>query len=711
MTNNTRNKEVKKSKKKKKKKKEKQLSGFKAWRLNTALKFQRARDQVKDFFLWFEIWRASLKEVEGQFGTAVVSFFVFVKWMLYLNIAIFLVILSFVIIPQAIINKSETLNSNDTCSVLYEQFVQHETETDAGNVFKYVVDFLEGNGFMEYTVLFYGFYTPSVNYSDISYDMSMAYLLIGFACFLLSVIVVARRAGDGFKQNMLDREGHQCKYSQLVFTGWDFSLTDSKNASLKHKSILFEITGDLGEEQRKIQQASMSTKEKAVLYTIRIVINVVCVATGVGALIGIVYVTLYAIEKSSDSGMSGIVEFLISYLPSITVTVINSIVPIVFGILVKFEKYSPNFEINITLGRTVLLRLASLAVLIGSIIPRITNCDNNKNNISYVIQYCDACEEDTQCWETYLGQEMYKLCITDFAAVIGVILFYEFPRRLITRYFECGITKILGDMEFEIPKNVLAIVYSQAICWLGAFFCPLIPFMTAVKFIIVFYLKKWSLLYNMVPSARPYKASRSGFFFMVILLVTYLLCFAPVICAMTLMQPSRGCGPFRYLPTMWETIVISFEEWPDFIQNIVKYALSSGFLVPLIILILSLIMYYYYVAGGAQKEVISQLKEQLVMEGRDKHFLLQEMQKLQPSVKQELRQKRMTSGSTPGTLRGKRQSVQQRQPVYETKFFNDDDVIGYAMDDVSSVSSIVEIAGPSGDVGLYNSDDEDRYSR
>ncbi|XP_033120357.1 transmembrane channel-like protein 7 [Anneissia japonica] len=617
--------------------------------------------------------------------------------MMYLNIGIFLLILSFIIVPQAI-NNHKDMVLTDNCTVSYEEYVKSDTDY-SGNVFFYVVDFLEGKGFMEYTVLFYGFYVPS-EYSSIPYDMPLAYLLTGFACFLLSVIIVARRAGDGFKQNMLEQEGHQCKYSQIVFTGWDFSLTDSKNARLKHKSVLFEISGDLSEEQRKREQAEMKAKEKCMLYTLRIVINLVIVAIGVGALVGIVAVTIYAINQSTGN-LTGITAFIISYLPSITVTVINSIVPIIFGILVKFEKYNPNFEINITLGRTVLLRLASLAVLIGSIIPRITDCEHNEEiNVTAIIAYCEACEESIQCWETYLGQEMYKLCITDFAAVIGVIIFYEFPRRLITSYFECGITKILGDMEFEIPKNVLAIVYSQAICWLGAFFCPLIPFMTALKFFIVFYFKKWSLLYNMVPSARPYKASRSGFFFMVILLVTFLLCFAPVVCAMTLMTPSKGCGPFRDLETMWETMILAFEDWPPVVQDIINYSVSSSLFVLVIAIALSLAMYYYYVAGSAQKEIINQLKEQLVMEGKDKHFLLLQMQELEPSVKKDLRQKRMESGNT-GTLRGKRR-VSQQQPISEA-MFND-------ADDVSIISSIVEMAGPSGTGDRYHSDDKGSHS-
>ena len=44
-----------------------------------------------------------------------------------------------------------------------------------------------------------------------------------------------------------------------------------------------------------------------------------------------------------------------------------------------------------------------------------------------------ACVKQTiiifQCWETYVGQELYKLVIMDFIVVVAVTFGAEFPRR------------------------------------------------------------------------------------------------------------------------------------------------------------------------------------------------------------------------------------------------------------------------------------------
>ena len=93
--------------------------------------------------------------------------------------------------------------------------------------------------------------------------------------------------------------------------------------------------------------------------------------------------------------------------------------------------------------RTVFLRLASIGVLSFSLNARITGCDDpvcgncDNINVSFypstfaVFLYIFVCLKlvSLQCWETYVGQEYYKLVIVDFFVIVGVTFFVEFPRR------------------------------------------------------------------------------------------------------------------------------------------------------------------------------------------------------------------------------------------------------------------------------------------
>lgn len=611
------------------------LSCWKSVKYSFGIGWTRFRYRVYDLSLRFEIWRASLKVVEGRFGTAVVSYFVFLKWLLFLNIYITLLVIGFQVLPQIILG-SKYIPSNATaeCEAGYSNVV--DNSCDGGNIGTCIIDFLEGSGWMEQTILFYGDYSPYYVLDEASWDgkevttnkynLPLSYLLTTIGFFLLCFLMMLNYTSTAFQESLASSEDKYFIYCNKVFCGWDYLLTDNNSAHLKKESILYELKSDLDEESRALQRSNRTIWEKIKLYTLRLFLNIIVVAILGGAFYLIFYVTEFSVQNTVNPVTeSPFFQLVISFLPSITITLLNGAIPVIFNILVKFEDYSPQFEISITLLRTVFLRLASLVILFISIFPQITCGDEFKD-----VQ-CRFCSDTgIRCWETSIGQEFYKLALTDFAAVVLIVLAVEFPRKLAAKYLKLGIAKALGEMEFEIPKNVLAIVYSQALCWIGAFYCPFLPLMNVVKIFILFYLKKWSLLHNMIPSQRPFRASRSGIFFMVILLVTFLMCIAPVGYSIANIEPSRGCGPFRLQENgnyIWNELQQSLEEWSSSLGDVFQFLGSPAFFIPLIIF-LGFVLYYYIAVSSAQLGMVNLLKDQLVMEGRDKHFLLTRIDEL-----------------------------------------------------------------------------------
>ena len=113
-------------------------------------------------------------------------------------------------------------------------------------------------------------------------------------------------------------------------------------------------------------------RKKVNLFFLRLAVNVLVMGTlGLAAYI-IYLVTTFSetYRKELDLGtgsFKNVEDFrilMIGFLPSIVITALNFLVPILFRAIVRFERFSATFEIKITLARTVLLRLASLLVLV-----------------------------------------------------------------------------------------------------------------------------------------------------------------------------------------------------------------------------------------------------------------------------------------------------------------------------------------------------------
>lgn len=623
------------------------------------------RQNWRKFQIWrkemsykLEPWGSWLKNVEGHQGTGVVSYFVFLRWLFFLNLFIFLLIMLFVTIPYIVsANAGYTYRvqgtsisgvnvaNEQTCSPLYVVNVSSSAQT-------LVQDFLQGSGWMEKTAMFYGFYdSQDLTFGMWSYVMPLAYLMTSLVILLLSLITMARYTMHSFRENLEDvNEKHQ--YCNRVFGGWDFALSEVETAELKHRSLYKDLVGELAEQRHHLARKNMSSNEKCRLYTARFFINflVFCILVGSGYLIYWVtdWVTSFLAAPDAKTNNDAIIVLLVEFLPSLTITALNGIVPLIFGLVVKAENYTPEFTIKITLIRTVFLRLASLAVLIATIY-RIVTCSDKEATCNVGQGSCD----ELRCWETYVGQNFYKLIVLDFLVKVGVTLGYELPRKILTTKCDAAVCKKVGPAEFDIPKNVLDIVYTQTLCWLGFFYAPLIPALATISFFVLFYLKYLSAMYNTNPPEIPYKASKSNNFFMIVLMIAFFLCCLPVGYTMVKLAPSRGCGPFRIYSYMTVSVDATISNFPDWLQTIVGIFTSGSFIIILLVL-LSLIIYYSSSRSGARARMIVMLKEQMIMEGKDKQFLLNRIYELtgeKPGAKKRESRPPPSSGPPPTNLK------------------------------------------------------------
>lgn len=601
-------------------------------------KMERFKRRSREVFSRFKLWRTSFKVIEGKFGTAVMSFFRFIRWLMFLNLFMMLILICVITVPYLALGK---MPFEDTVNVSVSEFHRQALECSENyteysaelfsqeSTFEKVLDFLQGTGWMECTVLFYGKYHnrthTSLKGEPYTYNMGLAYLLAIGSCFFVSFVLIVKNSAQTVKRTF-GMETSLAAYTNRVFAGWDYAITNKKAATVKSANLYTEFKACLEEELNKRRREERSANDEATIFFIRVLVN--CFVLGLlGGSLFLVYFTTDKLLELQEQNLVSIVALIVQYLPYLTITVLNFAIPIVFQKIVVLEDYSQNNALRITLVRSILLRLASLGVLFISLYRLlITNSGGSCGNQLWDKTVATS-RGSIKCWETYVGQQIYKLVLLDLVVETGIIIFIQLPRRLLYNKFgqTVAVIKKIGPQEFDLPQSVIDIIYSQTLCWLGMFFSPLIPLMTFLKCFIFFYLRKWTLLKNCAQTEQTYRTSRSHALFMFVLLVSFVLATIPVGYMVSSISPSQSCGPFRVYSssefTMFSSLSNTVLTWPEVLRDIVFFLGSVGFLIPAIIL-LCLLMYYFWLLGQGYKRREDILGDQLKLVSKDKQYLL-----------------------------------------------------------------------------------------
>ncbi|CAI9726297.1 transmembrane channel 7 isoform X1 [Octopus vulgaris] len=656
---------------------EKKLSKFQSWKKERKQKWNHFKADVRNSMKSWGLWSNSIKAIKGEYGNAMVSFFHFLRWLVILNFLLMLIMLCVTTFPfvssykhldfsyyvehsgEKWIKNNKYVEDAEYCSKNYSDFTEEELKKRKAH--EHIKDALQGTGFMENTVLFYGSY-HNITVSGNNYNMSLAYILATLAFFFVSFIAIIVSIAKGIKESLINELSTGVPFSQKVFASWDFCMKNDKIVRWKKTCLLHELRADLATQRELWVKSSRTFRTKVKLYSTRLLLNVIVLCILFGSLALIYYSSDFLISLQKDSFANTFIELLVQFLPSLIISVLNVLVPIIFNVIIRYEGYTSSFEVKLKLLRIVLLRLASVAVLLFSLYDKLI-----RNPGQSICNFKN--QEEIKCWETYVGQQFYKLIILDFAIVVFVNMVIHTLRRLVYNYFHKGedqldssmegredqldsnmedrevaedvdsnackrglsrVIKFVGPQEFELPQNVLDIVYLQSLCWLGTFFSPLSPAIITVQLFIIFYVKRFTLTFNCVQALRPFRSSKSNSLFMFAVLLSFTFCILPISFVIGSIEPSKSCGPFRVYSeidfSMFTTLSNLINSLPDIIAKILNLVFTPAIMVPLIVIICFFIYYNFIVVKGCIR-MEDLLREQLVLDGKDKRFLLNKLKK------------------------------------------------------------------------------------
>ncbi|XP_048009325.1 transmembrane channel-like protein 7 [Megalobrama amblycephala] len=606
-----------------------------SWNIKQSQTFRRFCEVAKYVLSYFILWKRGIQRIGGHFGGGVQSYFLFLRFLVILNFLSSLLIAAFVLIPSIVFRSMNSMSNSTTPTVNLtgrEICLQYDPKPDTLMVFfTYFLDLVSGTGFMEYSYLFYGYYNNSmIESKGFSYNIPLAYLLTAAFYFLFCFICMVIRMGGTARVAVVTGGGAAGGYSILVFTGWDHGLQGHRATKLKQNNFRYRLQVDLEEERLKKKAASLTLGQTVSRYALRVVLNIV-----VSILIG---ATFYGIAQATQFSQSeqttGFKGLLLQYLPSMVITASNFVVPLLCDKIALLEKYSPSTTVILALLRAVFLRLVSLGVLLYTLWEQIT-CKGEIDS-----EKCKPCEyyyDEYKCWETRVGQEMYKLTLFDFLITIATLILVEFPRRIVVDHCSCKPAQWVGRQEFLVAPNVLALVYSQTVVWTGALFCPLLPFINTIKFILFYYCKKITLFQNCQPATRNFRSTTSNFFFLLVLLFGWMLASVVLLYSVAKIHPSYGCGPFRFNPTMWEVVPESVKMLNSTSAEFLFYVGSQNFSIPLFIFSCVLLCYVSALTSVHGKSV-ALLKSQCKLEQHDKQFLVRQIEEINATMQKEQRE-------------------------------------------------------------------------
>ncbi|XP_029295123.1 transmembrane channel-like protein 7 isoform X2 [Cottoperca gobio] len=565
---------------------------WESWRRSQSINRKRVWAQMGGTLSGLLPWQHTLHAIEGRFGVGVKAYFVFLRYLVYLNLLHCALIGGFVLGPTAFYGRgknSEPLTFGGDDSVL---------------------DFFQGSGYLDRSPVFFGFYTPgSLNLQCL--NTPLLYLTGILTILFLSLILVVRRTTVGYKHTWMLGKRHSMNVSYKIFCGWDFTIQDPPAAALKHSFIRNDLKLFLEEQSFSLREAQRTLGQRVRLYLLRFVLNLL-VLTLLGGAFSLIY---FATKTSQDErDHYWLVRLVIHYLPPITISFVNLLLPHIFRKISSFEDYSFTVQVNTLLVRSIFLKLASLGIYLFFIFTTI-ELNQQKNHF--------------HCRENLFGREMYKLCIFNFLCTFCNAFLLNYPRKLLQEKYPSSLLAWLWRKQhFLIPFNVLDLVYSQTVCWVGVYYCPLLPLIGAVTLMATFYIQKFTVLRCCVAEQRMFRGSSSSVLFHFMLMLGLLMAAATLGFNLYEQEVTTGknmssCGPFGNGESVFNVTGVCVDSLPSPAQSTLRYLASAAFALPLILA--EIILLTSYVSRGrANQKAIERLKDMLVMSSSDKRFLVKQ---------------------------------------------------------------------------------------
>ena len=471
-------------------------------------------------FWHYEPFHQAHHTIGARLGSSTAAYFEISIQVLLLNVFLMVLWLPLVVVPQIL--------SSDCARDLQHDFdYMFNTVTNQA---------LNGTWAGEPSLFFFGGYKPlyyidSDRNSGTAWPMDACYVTCIFATFGLSLIHLVNQIGA--KADSSERVQRAATKSKLqgdhrivdtVLSGFDSQITSRGGTEREKQRVVTELNEALEAAQRSDRAKLVLSQSARTRRTLRRVAGGTASALLLAG--GIAGITA-ALHPDTKPSLENDIHTL---APEAIVTLISTLLPPIVKIIVRFEKWSPEATLYHTMGRSFVIKMSSLLVV----------WFNLELGVAQELDSPEACHE------TSAGLVFFRLIVTDLLLTLAIALILRPLLWKIPKFKSKPLSLLPTGKKaiFDLPSEMMKLVYRQALLWVGSMFMPLMFFWGTINCVIIYFALYLSLRYFHRPPLKPFGAARAVEFFLAVLFCALLVCVVPY--GLFLNDTANNkCGPLR----------------------------------------------------------------------------------------------------------------------------------------------------------------------
>ena len=450
-------------------------------------------------YLRYAPFRKDIKYIQGKFGESISLYFTFHLWVFFVSLAISLMVFSMfgaAHLANLVTEQSEDLfiNQSDT---------QNETVIP-----EFPFGWLLYSSFIE----------------DEKMLVVMGIMLVGVShllAFLWRLIFALKTSS--FRQ--YEEEYFQSvRYSKTALSMlFDISARSQRDEEVLKLSSVAALQMLIHQDNQKISE---STPTKLIVKrVVSIFFQTVLIG---GSWVGLLAITLNEdeiVNAFSTSEDSQIVQNFALFIPSLCITVVTMMLPPLLILATRAEQWeNPELMLVIMVTR---LYLSQMAVLVIVMLQGLRFLTSHK--------YKYNCPQDA------FALELIKLIVAKVVGKMTGAIAYLTSRTFAFRFI---LKKPDGGSEFNTAKEIVDLLYVQALLWLVLPFCPMFVVSGALLLLIVLKFQIYLVTQKLKRPSLLWSPKQTTGWFLFLFFATFILCQAANYYLIAVFDDHK-CGPFK----------------------------------------------------------------------------------------------------------------------------------------------------------------------